>query len=107
MLNELMKYDTFVEIITAPSYKAVFEQNGAEAVLEWQRGIWYFTGQAPGAGGGAASGGKTGTTPEAGFCLSLVSLGASGDQYVTVVLDTSGRDEALFQYDGLTFKIPN
>lgn len=107
MLNELMEYDTFVEIITAPSYKAVFEQNGAEAVLEWQRGIWYFTGQAQAPEGVQPLGGKTGTTPEAGFCLSLVSLGASGDQYVTVVLDTLGRDELYSNMTALLSKIPN
>ena len=107
IFNELMNYDKFVEIITTQSYRADFDYNGVTTSLTWDRGIWYFNGRTPAPEGVSPIGGKTGTTPEAGYCLSLISSDGAGNQYISVVLKTGNREELYSNMSALLSKIPN
>lgn len=105
--NELMKYDTFYEIIGADQYRTTYTNNGNPVENLWMRGIWYFTGKAQSPAGVTPIGGKTGTTPEAQFCLSLAAKDDNGDQYVAVVLRAGSRDDLYQSMTGLLAKIHN
>ena len=103
--NELLDYDTFLEVIGVPGYTAEYENGGNPVIVSWGRGIWYFTGQAEAPEGVTPIGGKTGTTPEAGNCLSLASSDAQGNQYVSVVLKANGRNDLYGNMTALLSKI--
>lgn len=104
--NELMEYDKFLEIIGAQEYTAQYTNNGQPVSNTWSRGIWYFNGQAAAPDGITPLGGKTGTTPEAKFCLSLASLDEEGDLYISVVLKADSRDLLYTSMTALLSKIP-
>ena len=104
--REAMKYEKFIDIISTQEYTADFTIGGSPTSLTWGRGIWYFNGNAQAPAGVTPIGGKTGTTPEAGYCLSLLSEDASGTPYVSVVLKASGREDLYANMTALLSKIP-
>ncbi len=103
--NALLDQDTFLEVIGAPGYTAEYENNGTPVTTTWGRGIWYFNGKAEAPEGVTPIGGKTGTTPEAGNCLSLASSDSQGNQYVSVVLKADGREDLYGNMTALLSKI--
>ena len=104
--NTVMKYEKFIDIISTQEYTADFTIGGSPTSLTWGRGIWYLAkAQAP--DGVTPIGGKTGTTPEAGYCLSLLSEDASGTPYVaSVVLKASGKENLYANMTALLSKVP-
>lgn len=106
IFNELMNYDKFMEIIETQEYTAQYTNNGQPVSNTWGRGIWYFNGQAAAPEGISPLGGKTGTTPEAKFCLSLASQDENGNQYISVVLRAESRDSLYESMTALLSKIP-
>ncbi len=103
--NELLDYDKFLEVIGTPDYMAQYENAGVLISTPWTRGIWYFNGRAEAPEGITPIGGKTGTTPEAGYCLSLASVDPRGEQYVSVVLKAENRDDLYENMTALLSKI--
>ncbi|MCI8549361.1 MAG: D-alanyl-D-alanine carboxypeptidase [Lachnospiraceae bacterium] len=103
--NELLNYDKFLEVIGVPSYTAQYTNNGNPVTKTWARGIWYFTGNAEAPYGVTPIGGKTGTTPEAGYCLSLASSGSQGETYISVVLKAASRNSLYENMTALLSKI--
>lgn len=103
--NKLLDYDIFLEVIGASDYTAQYENNGVPVTNTWGRGIWYFNGKAQAPEGITPMGGKTGTTPEAGNCLSLASFDSQGEQYVSVVLKADGRNALYENMTALLSKI--
>lgn len=103
--NELLDYDKFLEVVGVPDYTAQYENQGTPVTKTWVRGIWYFNGQAEAPSGVTPIGGKTGTTPEAGYCLSLASSDSQDEQYVSVVLKADGRDALYGNMTALLSKI--
>ena len=104
--REAMKYEKFIDIISTQEYTADFTLGGSPTSLTWGRGIWYFNGKAQAPDGVTPIGGKTGTTPEAGYCLSLLSEDASGTPYVSVVLKASGKEDLYNNMTALLSKVP-
>ena len=104
--REAMKYEKFIDIISTQEYTADFTIGGSPTSLTWGRGIWYFNGKAQAPDGVTPIGGKTGTTPEAGYCLSLLSEDASGTPYVSVVLKASGKEDLYNNMTALLSKVP-
>lgn len=104
--REAMKYEKFIDIISTQEYTADFTIGGSPTSLTWGRGIWYFNGKAQAPDGVTPIGGKTGTTPEAGYCLSLLSEDASGTPYVSVVLKASGKEDLYANMTALLSKVP-
>lgn len=107
MYHELFKYDFFYEVVGRNEYRTSYMNNGQTVENLWVRGIWYFTGQATAPEGVTPIGGKTGTTPEAQYCLSLASKDDQENKYVSVVL-RAGTREGLYQsMSSLLSKIKN
>jgi D-alanyl-D-alanine carboxypeptidase (penicillin-binding protein 5/6) len=52
-------------------------------------------------------GGKTGTTDNAMYCLTLSSQGANGETYISVVLHSATRPKLYENMTNLLGKIPN
>ena len=106
IFNELINYNKFLEIIGAQEYTAEYTNNGQTVTNTWYRGIWYFGGQAEAPDGVTVLGGKTGTTPEAQYCLSLASEDGNGNQYISVVLKAPTREMLYSSMTALLSKIP-
>ncbi|MCD2491053.1 D-alanyl-D-alanine carboxypeptidase [Lacrimispora sp. NSJ-141] len=105
IFNELMNYEEFMKIIGTQQYTAQYTNNGQPVTNTWNRGIWYFCGQAVAPDGVTPLGGKTGTTPEAKFCLSMASEDETGAQYVSVVLKADSRESLYVTMTSLLSKI--
>ena len=108
IFNECIKYDEFVEIISADQYTAdVIAVDGNVRQITWEPTSFYARGIADKPTGATVIGGKTGYTGEAGNCLVLLSVDDNGKQYVSIVM---GAKEKPILYDDMTAiinQIPN
>ncbi len=87
MLNAAFQYPAFSEISALGSYTAVYNHaDGSQATSTWYATDQYLTGAHPTPEGVNLLGGKTGTTDEAGSCLSLVVQNRYGIPFIAVVL---------------------
>lgn len=108
IFNELLKYDKFHEIIGTQMYNSsYYDSAGNRAVATWGRGIWYFNNQAYAPAGITTLGGKTGTTTQAKYCLSLLSSDNNGDNYISIVLHAESRPLLYENMTNLLSKIDN
>lgn len=108
VFNELLKYDRFYDIIETQQYTATYTNAAGETLQNtWNRGIWYFNGLAATPAGITPDGGKTGTTPEAKYCLSLLSSDNNGDKYISIVLHAESRALLYENMTNLLSKIDN
>ena len=97
ILNEVSKYDKFMEIFTTRSREVSYTKaDGSPTSAVYSISCWYFTGNTEAPEGVIPLGGKTGTTTPAKYCLALLSQDAEGKQYISVVLKAKNR-QALYQ----------
>lgn len=97
IFNECIKYDKFVEIISADSYTAkVTGADGTVRDIKWEPTNYYALGDAPLPKTGKVIGGKTGTTLKAGNCLILLDESESGSKYISIVMGANTK-EILYQ----------
>ena len=74
IFNEAMKYDMFMDMIARSNYYAEYTRGDGSAVaVTWESTDHYLTGEAGAPGNVIIYGGKTGTTDDAGACLTLLS----------------------------------
>lgn len=93
MLNAALKYEVFQDIISRKNYYAEYTRGDGSAVaVTWESTNHYFTGDADAPEGVVVYGGKTGTTDDAGACLSLLVKDAYGNPYVSVILHSETKD---------------
>lgn len=108
IFNECIKYEEFVEIISADQYTAdVIGVDGNVRQITWEPTSFYARGLADKPTGATVIGGKTGYTGEAGNCLVLLSVDDNGKQYVSIVM---GAKEKPILYDDMSAiinQIPN
>lgn len=89
VFHQLLKYDTFREMIHRPKYKAVWKNaEGKKCKLKMTSTDRYLSGQATAPEGVQVVGGKTGTTIDAGSCLILCSQDKKKRDYISIVLKT-------------------
>ncbi|MDO4491531.1 MAG: D-alanyl-D-alanine carboxypeptidase [Lachnospiraceae bacterium] len=87
MLNAAFSYPLFSQISSLGSYTAVYNHaDGSQASSSWYATDQYLTGAHPTPEGVNLLGGKTGTTDQAGSCLSLVAQNRYGIPFISVVL---------------------
>ncbi|MDO4617009.1 MAG: D-alanyl-D-alanine carboxypeptidase [Lachnospiraceae bacterium] len=87
MLNAAYSYSQFSDISSLGSYTAVYNQaDGSQVSSTWYATDQYLTGAHAIPEGVNLLGGKTGTTPEAGSCLTLVAQNRYGIPFIAVVL---------------------
>ncbi|MCI6535723.1 D-alanyl-D-alanine carboxypeptidase family protein [Bariatricus sp. SGI.161] len=103
IFNECLKYDEFVNIISADSHVAsITGADGTVRQITWQPTNFYATGEAELPDSARVIGGKTGTTQEAGNCLILLEKGANEHPYISIVM---GADTKGILYQDMTMLI--
>ncbi len=97
MFREAMNYDLFMDIISRKNYYAEYvREDGSPVAVTWETTNLYFTGQAQTPPDDVIIyGGKTGTTDDAGPCLTLLSKDLYGNPYLSVILH-AGTKESLY-----------
>lgn len=87
MFQEALKYDVFQDAINQTSYTVTYtKSDGYQYERTWFATNYYFTGEAAAPEEVTIYGGKTGTTDEAGSCLSLLSKDPYGNSYFSIVM---------------------
>ena len=84
--NTALKYDIFQDIISRKNYYAEYTRSdGSEGAVTWESTNHYFTNEAEAPDDVVIYGGKTGTTDDAGACLSLLSKDLYGNPYLSSI----------------------
>ncbi len=88
-----MEYDTFMDIISRKNYYAEYTRaDGTAVAVTWESTNHYFTNESDSPDGIVIYGGKTGTTDDAGACLSLIAKDKYGNPYLAVILHSESKD---------------
>lgn len=102
IFNELIKYDTFVNIINQSSYMASFkDKDGNNKELTFKTTNLYLREEKESPENIQIIGGKTGVTSKAGNCLVLLSKDSENNQYISLVLKASDSDKLYSDMSGL------
>lgn len=102
MFREAMKYDVFQDAINQKNYTITYTKaDGEQYERTWYATNYYFTGEAAAPDEVTVYGGKTGTTDEAGACLSLLSKDPYGNSYFSVIMKSVTKDELYTQMNDL------
>ena len=105
VLNELSKYEQFLEITSLPSYTAVFKDSaGREVKKLYENTDKYLTGEEKLPKGVTLLAGKTGTTAAAGNCLAVLSEKKNSHKYITIVMKAYSYDSLYSQMSYLLKK---
>lgn len=108
IFNEAVKYDEFVDIISADSYTAqITSADGAVRSVTWKPTSFYARGEAALPTGATVIGGKTGYTGEAGNCLVLLDQAADGDYYISIVMGAADKPLLYQDMTALIDQIPS
>ena len=100
MLNEALKYDTFVSIMQTSVYAMnITSASGASRTIQLDSTDHYLTGEETAPQNVTVLGGKTGTTSEAGNCLALASQNAYGQYYISIIV---GAETKAVLYEDMT-----
>lgn len=102
ILNELVQYDTFINIISQNSYTAMYkDKDKNEKTLDLKSTNLYLTGDKTGPEAVTIIGGKTGLTSKAGSCLALLTKDKNNTQYLSIVLKANDSDGLYADMNGL------
>jgi len=94
IFNELIKYDTFIDIINKKSYTFDYtDKDGNKKGLTIRTTNLYLREEKQSPENIEVIGGKTGVTSKAGNCLILLSKDSENNQYISLVLKASDSDE--------------
>lgn len=93
MLKEALKYPEFTEITQMSSYTLTYKNSeGADMSVSLMATDQYLTGESTAPKGITILGGKTGTTSDAGNCLTLLCQDAYGEPYISIVMGASSKE---------------
>lgn len=93
IFQEAMKYDLFNDAINQKNYTVTYTDiAGDQYERTWFATNYYFTGDATAPEGVTVFGGKTGTTDEAGSCLTLLSKDAYGNSYFSILMKADTKE---------------
>lgn len=102
MFREALKYDVFQDAINQKNYTVTYTKaDGEQYERTWYATNYYFTGEAAAPDDVTVYGGKTGTTDEAGACLSLLSKDPYGNSYFSVIMKSVTKDDLYMQMNDL------
>ncbi|MCR5581946.1 MAG: serine hydrolase [Pseudobutyrivibrio sp.] len=91
ILNTAIQNEEFYNIFTASSYTTNYTSGGSAKTQEWKTTNQYITGSVSTPSGFTISGGKTGTTGAAGYCLVLLSENEDHDKIISIVFNADCR----------------
>lgn len=102
IFNEALKYDVFQDAINQTSYTVTYKKSdGEQYERTWFATSYYFTGEATAPADVTVFGGKTGTTDEAGACLSLLSKDAYGNSYFSIIMKSDTKEDLYSEMNDL------
>ncbi len=108
MFREAMKYDLFMDMINRKNYYAEYtREDGSAVAVTWENTNHYFTGEASAPDNVIIYGGKTGTTEDAGACLTLLSKDLYGNPYLSVILHAGTKEELYAEMNQILSLIEN
>ena len=108
MFHEALKYEEFRDIIGQHTYYAEYtDAAGEEKGVMWESTNHYFINEAVPPSDVMVSGGKTGTTDEAGACLCLYSQNKYGDPFISIILKSESKDTLYEEMNELLSKSNN
>lgn len=92
--NKLIQNDTFRSIVSMSSYTAEFtDKDGNPKEKTFNTTNQYLLGNIQQPDNTLIIGGKSGTTSKAGNCLILLSQGATGTDYISLVLKAADKEQ--------------
>ena len=98
IFNECLKFPEFRKIISRKSVEAVWiNAQGEERSQVFSSGNSYLNNSAQPSNNMKIIGGKTGHTKEAGYCLAILSKDVQGDEYISIVLGTTTKQQVYAQ----------
>ena len=87
-----MRYDVFEDLISQKTYTATYTSvEGEQMEITWNSTNQFLTGESEQPENVTVFGGKTGTTDEAGACLSILSKDEYGNSYFSVILRADSK----------------
>lgn len=102
IFNELIKYDSIINIIDQDSYTAnYFDKNKNEKDKSFNTTNLYISGKKETPEGIIIHGGKTGVTYKAGNCLILLLNDVNNIQYISVILKADSSDDLYSDMNNL------
>ena len=108
IFNEAIKNETFVEIISAKSHRAIYTNvSGATVEKTFNSHSRYHLGTVETPYGFEIIGGKTGTTFDAGYCLVLYSKNAAGQDIISIVFKADGPHNLYLLMNQILSKFAN
>lgn len=97
MLNQAVSDERFCDIVSSASHSAsITDRNGSRRSVTWYQTNQFINGQYAVPDGVTVIGGKTGTTDEAGACLTLYVKDADERRYIAIIM---GADTKPILYD--------
>lgn len=106
IFNEAIKNETIREILSMTNYSTVYhDKKGREKEISFQTTNRYLRGEYKAPDQVTILGGKTGTTNAAGHCLMLLSKDNSGDLYISIILQSTKRDNLYSEMTDLLDEI--
>ena len=107
ILNELIQYPKFLDIISMASYTAQYQTQSGETVEKtFESTNQFFVGNVTTPDGITILGGKTGTTNAAGSCLSLYVKSDAGNYYIAEIFKANSSSSLYSQMQTLLEMIP-
>ncbi len=108
MLNAAKEYSMFTDTIKLKEYKLTVQRaDGSSVAYRLDSTDKYLTGLKQIPNGVSLWGGKTGTTPEAGSCLSLIAQNKNGNMFVAVVMNADNSTSLYSDMTDLLSQINN
>jgi D-alanyl-D-alanine carboxypeptidase len=108
IFNELIQFDTFINIISQTSYTATYKNNeGNQDEAIFNTTNLYLRGEKESPEGITIIGGKTGVTSKAGNCLILLFKDDEQNQYASLVLKAADSDTLYSDMDKMFSLISN
>ncbi|MDO5422809.1 MAG: D-alanyl-D-alanine carboxypeptidase family protein [Eubacteriales bacterium] len=108
IFREALQYPEFQDIISRTNYYITIPNtDGTSRDITWESTNYYFLGYAAAPKDVQVSGGKTGTTDEAGACLCLYTKDKYGSPFISIILKSSTKDQLYTEMNELLSKINN
>lgn len=100
MLNQAISDERFCDIVSSASHSAtITDKNDFKRSVTWYQTNQFINGQCAVPDGVTVIGGKTGTTDEAGACLTLYVKDAADRRYIAIIM---GADTKPILYNTMT-----
>ncbi len=93
IFKEVIKYDTFVDIVSMKDHTMIYKNRYGQEVREYMQSTNHFLlNEYPIPDGVVMFGGKTGTTSMAKSCLILMTENLDGERFFSVILGAETKD---------------